>query len=205
MTCIRNCDGTPYKLSGSLNTFDPLSPEHFLLNSFDSEIVQIAGSPILYYEVFIQNQTIDPLYREDRGKLWSNKPVILNGYYEPIASQNYLNMFGIDAPDEIQFQFNYRAVLQALGHPPKIGSRLYTPQKGENWVIVQRNVGDFFLWGELRLTLITQRFQESVSTGEGNVSQQNISIPTPSGPIATNNIKINQGSLLGQNPINCKK
>ena len=43
---------------------------------------------------------------------------------------------------------------------------------------IQRNVGDFFLWGELRLTLICQRFQESTTTGEGQVSQQNTVIPT---------------------------
>src|SRR6516225_12377633 len=170
---IRNCDGTPFQLSGSLNVFDPTNPDQFLLNSLDSEIIDIAGIPILYYEVFVQKQTIDPLYREDRGKLWSNNPVQLQGLYDPIPSQNFLNMFGIDAPDELQIQFNYQAVLKAIGHPPKIGSRLFTVHKAENWVIVQRNVGDFFLWGEYRLTLICQRFQESVTTGEGRVSQNN--------------------------------
>ena len=168
---IKNCDGTPYKLSCSLDTYDPNNPEHFLLNSFDSELVQIAGTPILYFEVFIQRQTIDPLYREDRGKLFSNNPITLHGYYEPIPSQNYMNMFGIDAPEEVQFQFNARAVLKAIGHPPKIGSRLYTPHKGENWVVIQRNYGDFFLWGEMRMTIIAQKFQESVTTGEGRVTQ----------------------------------
>lgn len=171
MSCIRNCDGTPYKLAGSLSTFDPNNPDHFLLNSYDAELIQIAGTPILYYEVFIQRQTIDPLYREDRGKIWSNNPVQLYGYYEPIPSQNYMNMFGIDAPDELQFQFNARQVLKTIGHPPKIGSRLYTPHKGENWVIIQRNYGDFFLWGELRMTVIVQRFQETTTTGQGRVTQ----------------------------------
>ena len=194
---IKNCDGTPYKLSGSLNTFDPTSPEHFLLNSFDAEIVEIAGTPILYFEVFIQKQTIDPLYREDRGKLFSNNPITLNGYYEPIPSQNYMNMFGIDAPDELQFQFNYRAVLKAIGHPPKIGSRLYTPHKGENWVVIQRNVGDFFLWGELRLTIIAQRFQESVTTGEGRVTQNTSELQRK--------INVNEGALLGGDDMkSCK-
>lgn len=194
MTCIKNCDGTPYKLSGSLDMFDPTNPEHFLLNSFDSELIDIASTPILYYEVFIQvKNTMDPLYREDRGKIWSTTPVTLKGYYEPIPSQNYMNMFGIDAPDEMQFQFNYRDVLKAVGHPPKIGSRIYTPHKGENWVIIQRNTGEYFLWGELRLTIIAQRFQESVTTGEGRVTQS----PNP--------IQINSGSLLGNNTPQCSK
>ena len=196
MTCIKQCNGQPYKLSGSLNTFDPTNPEQFLLNSFDSELIQIAGTPILYFEVFIQGQTIDPLYREDRGKLFSNNPVKLNGYYEPIPSQNYMNMFGIDAPDEVQFQFNYREVLKTLGHPPKIGSRLYTPHKGENWVIIQRNVGDFFLWGELRLTLITQRFQESITTGEGRVTQNTSAIQSKISP--------DSSSIIGKTNNPCK-
>lgn len=186
---IKNCDGTSYKLSGSLDMFDPTNPEHFLLNSFDSELIDVAGTPILYFEVFIQRQTSDPLYREDRGKLFSNNPITLKGYYEPIPSQNYMNMFGIDAPDEVQFQFNYRAVLNAIGHPPKIGSRLYTPHKGENWVVIQRNVGDFFLWGELRLTIIAQRFQESVTTGEGRVTQATSA--------AQQKINVNQGPMFG--------
>jgi hypothetical protein len=198
---IRNPDGTVFQLSGSMNTFDPTNPEHQLLSSFDQEIVEIAGTPILYYEVFIQKQTIDPLYREDRGKLFSTFPIQLMGFYEPIPSQNYMNMFGIDAPDEIQFQFNYRAVLKAIGHPPKIGSRLYTPHKGENWVIIQRNVGDFFLWGELRLTIIAQRFQESVTTGEGRVTQPTVSTVDANGnvvPVA-NNFNINQSHLFNHN------
>lgn len=169
---IRNCDGSPYKLSGNLDTFDPTNPDHFLLNSFDSELVKVAGTPILYYECFIQiNNTLDPLYREDRGKIWSNNPIELNGYYEPIASQNYINMFGIDNPNEMQFRFNYKSVLNLVGHPPKIGSRLFTPHLGENWVIIQRNVGDFYLWGELALVIIAQMFQESTTTGEGKVTQ----------------------------------
>jgi hypothetical protein len=171
MSCIRNCNGTPYKVTGSLQTYDPNNPEHFLLNSFDAEAIQIGGSPIWYFELFIQPQTIDPLYREDRGKMWSVNPVQLYGLYDPVASQNFQNMFGVDSPDEISIQFNYRQLLKTIGHPPKIGSRLLTPQKNENWVIVQRNVGEFFMWGELRMTIIAQRFQESITTGEGRITQ----------------------------------
>jgi len=176
---IKNCNGTPYKLAGSLNLFDPESPDHALLNSFDSQLIDIAGSPIFYYEVFIQtNNTVDLLYREDRGKIFSNNPIQLKGYYEPIPSQNFLNQFGIDAPDEMQIMLNYNDVLKAIGHPPKVGSRIFTPMKSENWVVIQRNAGDFFLWDQLRLILIVQRFQESTTTGEGRVSQATVQFNT---------------------------
>jgi hypothetical protein len=149
--------------------FDPLSPEHDLFNLWDEEIIQIGGSPIFYYEVFIQPQTVDPLYQEDRGKIWSNIPVELWAWYDPVEEQNFQTAFGLDSPDELVFELNYRAVLNKLGHPPKVGSRIYTPAKRENWEIIQRKVGEFKLWGELRLRLLCQRFQESTTTMEAQV------------------------------------
>lgn len=189
---IKNCDGTPYQLSGSLDLFDPQSPDHALVSSFDSQLINIAGTPIFYYEVFIQtHNTLDRLYREDRGKIFSNNPIQLRGYYEPIPSQNFLNQFGVDSPDELQIQFNYNDVLKAIGHPPKVGSRIFTPLKSENWVVIQRNAGDFFLYDQLRLTLIVQRFQESVTTGEGRVTQKrpNINLNTGAAIVDNNSNK----------------
>ena len=169
---IKNKDGSVYKVSGSLQQFDPENPEHDLFNEYDQEIIEITGSPIFYYEVFINCNTIDEIYVEDRGKLWSGHPVCIYSYYEPIPAQNFVGTFGIDAPDEMMFEFNYRYVLKTLKHVPKIGARIYSPHKRENWVIIQRNVEMFRLWGELRLQIMCQRFPESFTTGEGKVTQK---------------------------------
>jgi hypothetical protein len=168
---ILNTDGTPFNVSGSLQQFDPTNPEFALFNEWDQEIILMGGTPMYYYEVFIQFQTMDKLYMEDRGKMWSNTPICLYGYYDPIPSQNMMTTFGIDAPDELMFEFNYQDVLSRLGHLPKIGSRIYTPQKREHWIIIQRAVEEFKLWGEMRLQLMCQRFQESLTTSEGAVPQ----------------------------------
>lgn len=181
---IRNCDGTPFRCVGSLQQFDPENPEFELFNQWDQEVIGIGGSPILYYEVFIGKNTIDPLYREDRGKLFATKPVELYGYYDPVAAQNYQNMFGLDSPDEIKIEFNFRSVMKVIGHPPKIGSRIFTPHKRENWQIVQRAVAEFKMWGELHLILMCSRFQESTTTNEGKVTQRQP------------DFKINSSSLL---------
>lgn len=165
-------DGRPYEVVGSSRQFDPNSPEHDLFNTWDEELIKISGTPLFYYEVFIQDQTIDPIYVEDRGKIWSSNPLILYAYYEPIPSQNDVTNFGIDAPDEMHFELNYRATLRIIGHPPKIGSRLFSPHLSENWVLIQRNLGEFKKWGAIRLELICQRFQESTTTGEGQVTQK---------------------------------
>lgn len=169
---MKNPDGTPYKAIGSLQTFDPSSPEKCLFNDWDAEMIQIYGSPLFYYEVFIQTGSLDKLYREDRGKIFSNDPIVIYGMYEPVASQNYQNAFGIDSPDEVIFECNYKDILKKLGHPPKIGSRIHTPHKNEDWVIIQRNLSEFQLWGQVRLQILCQRFQESVTTGEGKVTQK---------------------------------
>lgn len=183
--CIKNCDGSIYRPFGSLDQFDPDSPEHNLFNSFDQELMQISGTPIFYYELFIQKQTMDPLWREDRGKIWATNPIQLQGFYTPVASQNYMDMFGMDSLEEVQFQFNFRDVVKKLGHVPKLGSRLFTPHKRENWQIVQRNAGEFYLWGQTRLVIIAQKFQESTTTKEGAVSQ-----PQP-------DFNLDGGSFLG--------
>jgi len=168
---LRNPDGTPYKAIGSLQQFDPENPEHKLFNLWDEEIISIGGSPIFYYEVMIQFQSMDKLYMEDRSKLFATDPIKLYATYEPIPSQNNMGAFGIDGTDEMIFQMNYNAVLKQLGHAPKLGSRIYSPHLRENWVIIQRNLGEFKLWGGIRLDVMAKKFQESSTTGEGKISQ----------------------------------
>jgi hypothetical protein len=169
---MKNLDGSPYQLRGSIQSYDPCDRTHDLFNLWDQEAIKRGGSPSYYYEVVITPNMIDPVYLEARSKIFSNNPVELWCNYEPIRSQNLLNQFGIDSPDEMKFEFNYREVLQKIGHPPKIGSRIFTPHLRENWVIIQRNLGEFKLWGALRLEIICQRFQEDIVTGEGKVTQK---------------------------------
>lgn len=170
---IRNPDGTPYELGKGFEQFNPCSPMHDLYNLWDQEAIRQGGSPILYYEVFVPPQSIDPVWLEARGKLFAQHPVELYCIYDPRASQNFMNHFGLDDPGDIKFEFNYKEVLDKVGHPPKIGSRLYTPHLRENWQIVQRNLGEFRGWGALRLEVICTKFQESMTTGEGRVTSDN--------------------------------
>ena len=169
---ILNPDGSKFKPTGTLQQFDPENPEHDLFNVWDQEVIEIGGSPLFYYEIFINVNNIDSLYMEARDKIWSQHPICVTGYYEPIHSQNFMNAFGIGSPDEMMFEFNYRHVLATIGHAPKIGSRIFSPHKRENWVVIQRNVEVFKLWGEVRLQVMCQRFQESLTTGEGKVTQR---------------------------------
>lgn len=169
---IKNPDGSVYQPTGSLQQFDPASLEHDLFNVWDQEVIEVGGTPLFYYDVFININNIDELYVEARDKIYSQNPTQIYGYYEPIPSSNTMGVFGIDSPDEIMFEFNYRHVLRALGRAPKIGARIFSPHKKENWMVMQRNVEVFKLWGELRLQVMCVRFQESLTTGGGKVTQR---------------------------------
>lgn len=186
---IYNEDGTPYSLLGNPQQFDPEGAAHKLFNAWDREAIRIGGTPVDYFEVLIQTNTVDTTYMEDRGKFWCPVPVRLWCFYEPIPNQNAQGAFGIDAPDEMVFEFNYRDVLQKIGHPPLVGSLIYTPHKRERWQIKQRNDGEFKLWGQLRLQLICAKYQPS-RTGAKSPQPD----PEP-------DFKINDGPFLNQNRL----
>lgn len=164
-------DGKPYQTSGKLQAYNPDDPQHALFNLWDEDSIRMGGSPIYYYEMHLSPGEIDTDYWEGRSKLYSPKPIELWAVYEPLPSQNYMSAFGMDSLNTLSFELNAKAVLRDLGHLPKIGSRIYTPHRGENWEIIQRGFGEFRMWGVLRLTLFVGQFQESVTTSGGKVTQ----------------------------------
>lgn len=167
---LRNSDGTPYKLS-DYQLFDPESPELCLFQEWDEAVIKQGGSPVFYEEVIIPSGAIDPIYREARNKLYA--PAIqLWCFYEPTPNQFYQDLYGIGSPDEQLFEFNKSSVIQRVGHMPKIGSRIYTPHRRENWMVLDIKTGEYQGWGELRLQLICQRFQETVTSNDGQVTQK---------------------------------
>lgn len=169
---IRNPNGTPYEPTGSLVQFDPNSPNNALYDLWDQDAIKIGGSPIYYFEVFIPSSTIDPTYTESRGKIWSQFPVQLYGLYEPIASTNEMGLFQIDSIGmEISIDFNRAATIAAIGHPPKIGSRIRTPHMQEDWELIQVNTAVFNQWNILHYQFICKKFQDDSINGPGKVRQ----------------------------------
>lgn len=169
---IYRSDGRPYAVTGSRQQFDDGLPEHDLFHIWDEESIKVGGSPIFYYELFIDTNNVDPIYLESRVKMFNPHPIQLWCFYEPVPSQNMQTAFGIDSPDEMIFELNYRATLRDVGHVPKIGSKIFTPFLKENWVIIERKTGEMKMYGVVRIQLICQRFQEdSVSGTSVNKSQ----------------------------------
>lgn len=171
---IYRTDGKPYVPTGSRQQFDDGLPEHDLFNIWDEESIKIGGSPIFYYELFINTNNVDPIYLESRTKLFNPHPVELYCFYEPVPGQKIQTPFGIDSPDDMIFELNYKSTLNKLGHPPIIGSRIFTPFLKENWVIIERKTGEMKMYGVVRLQLVCQRFQEDVVSGTSNSESQTV-------------------------------
>lgn len=167
-------DGTPFKVAGTRQQFNDRAADLDLFDLWDQEAIKIGGTPIYYYEVFIQPQTTDPIYMEDRGKLYSNHPVELWGVYDPVAGQQAQTAFGFDSPDEMKFEFNYKAVRDAIGHNPLPGSRLRSPFLKEEWQIVQSNLSEFKMYKALRMELYCVRFQDDAVSGPNKATQKDI-------------------------------
>jgi len=172
-------EGQPYKTLGTNRQYQPDggNPQLKLFNLWDQDAIMMGGSPIYYYEVFISTGEIDTTYIEARGKIFSNNPTEIWAVYDPIPSQNAMSAFGFDSTEEMIFECNAQAVIKGIGHMPKIGARLYTPHLGDNWKIIQRNLGEFKMWGALRVQLICQKFQESATTSAGRVTEKHPDIP----------------------------
>lgn len=169
---IKNPDGTPYELS-CFKFFDKTASFHNLFNDYNQELAKIGGSPIYYYEAIIPPSTIDPVYWESRGMLYSDQYVVFHAYYEPFMMK-YQDMFALHPGTDTQiFKASYNEVISAIGHPPKLDSRIYTPHKGENWKIVNCITGGYEYWGELTIEIICDKFQENLETGEGQVTSNN--------------------------------
>lgn len=169
---IRKADGTPFRTTGELRMFDPKNPRNELFNRWDAEAIRIAGTPILYFECLIQIQTIDQLYLEDRGKIFAQCPLQLYAFYQPPQQNNAAGQFGVlPLDEEVILELNYQETLKIIGHLPKVGSRIFTPHRNENWVIIDVRLDQFQYWGIFRLVLHCKKFQESVTSGESQVSQ----------------------------------
>ena len=178
---IKNVNGSPYKLKGKLSTYDPNSNQHSIFDKWDQEFIMFTGTPVYYYSIHVQLSGYDELYMEDRTKLFSPVPIKLWAFYEPPQQQSMSGIFSVDTPDEeIILELNRSAALTAIGHPPKVGSRIYTPHRGENWIVIDYKLDKFLLWGAIRLILHCKKFQETTTAADACITSPQ---PPPEFPI----------------------
>jgi hypothetical protein len=97
-----------------LNLFDQNNADINLFNLVDDEMIRLAGSKFLFYK-YQQNDDFDPVYMESRNKPISIQPLVVHGYYEPIAMSENLTQFGIELTNDQVFTFNKSYIERKLG------------------------------------------------------------------------------------------
>lgn len=173
---IKNSDGTPYKLKGEFSAYDPENKSLELINKWDQELIRMNGTPVYYYQVIIDTNMIDEVYNEARNKLFNPCFIKMWCNYQPQDQQNLSTLFGMDgSPDEeIILEFNYQSIKNCIPDISKmIGSRIFTPHRRENWIVIDYKLSDFKLWSAFRLLVHCKKFQETSTTSNGEVTKIN--------------------------------
>ena len=136
------------------------------LKKIDGYWIENAGHPIIVKGVLKPISTKDPLYHDGRGEFVQIYPqVLIYGFYD-YPKMRSIQMFGIDAPDELDVQFNAEILCAKLGKMPEIGTLLSLEQS--DWIVINRTwVYNRFI-GKYRIELECQRYQESITTAGKN-------------------------------------
>jgi hypothetical protein len=109
--------------SDSMSIFDDFKEDRELLDSVDSELINLAGSEvsIYLYNGLKDSYTLsgegfyDDLYDEDRIKLLSPMPKVMMCQFEPTPIEEGLGEFGLELENEKVFTFNKTDVENEVG------------------------------------------------------------------------------------------
>lgn len=162
---IRKTDGSNYNVGGrkALQSYRPDGQDIKLLDEWDQEQINLAGSPIIYYPCYIDTD-YDTLYMESVDSIIAQEGYRLICQFEPVRPTQDLGAFGIDSPDEVLFNFNLTKWKEIVGEMPRVKSLLFAEWDKTFWEIIQGNLENpFKLWSKFRLEVIARKYQPSRS------------------------------------------
>ena len=160
---VKKSDGTNFEVGGvgSIRSYRPGGQDQKLLSSLDREQIELAGSPIVYYPAFVDQQ-FDPVYMESRDTIIAQEGFRLYAQFEPVRPIQSLAGFGIDSPDEMLFNFNLEKFKCVVGQMPKVKSLVYCEWDRTWWEVIQNDLDQpFKLWTKFRLQVVTKKYQRS--------------------------------------------
>jgi hypothetical protein len=163
---LRRLDGSPYVPSGNADNYDPSNPDHDLMDSVDQEVIEQSGAPIEYYRVIVDGR-VDPLYNEQRQKIFLQQPVTMMAVWEPATPAWNDITIGFSSDETMLFSFNRIEFLEIMGEQPAIGSIIKTCDEGTWWEIVNNKVNveneDRKMWGKHRFVVTCNKYQPTVT------------------------------------------
>jgi hypothetical protein len=162
---IKNPDGTPYQVLGSLSQFNVTSNDNKLLCRWNSELSNIGGATIFYYRLYMGTTKIDNLYVECRSKIYNQVPVQMKAVYEIATSGFQMNMFGLDGSlDSTTFMFNYNDFLQSMNQrQPYAGDLIYTTFRKQWFEVQNMSITGFQRYNQVQLQVFATKLQENLT------------------------------------------
>jgi len=160
---IKKTDGSTYSIGGkdSLKSYRPDGQDIALLDKWDQEQIELAGSPIIYYPCYIDTN-YDSLYMESIDSIIAQEGYKITCQFEPVRPVQDLGAFGIDSPDEVLFNFNLTKWRETVREMPRIKSLIFAEWDKTWWEIIQNDQEQpYKLWNKYRLQIITRKYQPS--------------------------------------------
>lgn len=160
---IFKSDGSSYSPGGrsALESFRPDGVDQDLFDKLDQEQIDLGGSFIYYFKSYIDSN-FDHVYMEDRNSIVTQEGYEIKATFEPVEPLQNLDVFGIDSPDEMIFNFNLTNFKNIVGELPKLKSLIYCKWDNTWWETIQVTVAQpYNLWRKYRLQIITRKYQRS--------------------------------------------
>ena len=133
-----------------LNLFDQNNADINLFNLVDDEMIRLAGSKFFLYK-YQQNEDFDPVYMESRNKPISIQPIVVHGYYEPIAMSENLTQFGIELTNDQVFTFNKSYIERKIGRSVIPGDVIKPAFQDQRYEIFEAVEDSFEVYGVYHL------------------------------------------------------
>ena len=133
-----------------LSLFDQNNADINLFNLVDDEMIRLAGSKFYFYK-YQQSEYFDPVYMESRNKPISIQPIVVHGYYEPIAMSENLTQFGIELVNDQVFTFNKSYIERKLGRSVIPGDVIKPAFQDQRYEIFEAVEDSFEVYGVYHL------------------------------------------------------
>lgn len=134
-----------------LSLYGDNNPDIEYFNRIDQETIELGGSD-MYYIKFMQTDNYDPLYEEDRDKVYASKRLV-RGHYTPSPITQEMSQHGIKLTNDQRFIFNKDYLKKKLGRDPRAGDIIQPRFQNIYFEITEIHEESFNIWGVYHLSL----------------------------------------------------
>src|SRR6056300_1495220 len=141
--------------SDTFRMYDMDNPDIGFFNRIDSELIRLAGSPVLVYR-YTGTDNYDDVLDEDTLKVYDPNPAICDAHYDPRMFEEPLAQFGIEMTQDAVFTFNKDDCYHQLGREIKTGDIVFTKFQNTLFEVHEVQEDSFEAYGVYHLIASTR-------------------------------------------------